>query len=118
MDIEALQEYCNSKKGVSAEFPFDESTMVFKIMGKIFALVGLESDPASVNLKCDPELAQELRDKHPDAISPGFHMSKVHWNTILLDSFSGKEIKVWVDHSYDLVVKGLPKALRLEWESL
>ncbi len=115
MDIEVFREYCLSKKGVTEEFPFDEQALVFKVMGKMFALTNVDTF-ASVNLKCDPEWAMELRETYP-AIKPGYHMSKKHWNTMemdgtLLDAF----ILQLVDHSYDLVVAKLPKAVRAELE--
>lgn len=102
MDVVSLREYCISKKSVTESFPFDDETLVFKVSGKIFALVSLEGD-LTINLKCDPSLALELRERYP-AVTPGYHMNKVHWNTILLDgSIPDKEILKWVDHSYDLV---------------
>jgi predicted DNA-binding protein (MmcQ/YjbR family) len=111
MDIEKLREYCIAKKGVTEEFPFDEVTLVFKVGGKMFALTNLDGD-FTVNLKCDPELAIELREKYP-SVTPGYHMSKIHWNTIAIDgSVSDKLILSWVDHSYDLVFKGLSKKMR------
>lgn len=102
MDVVSLREYCISKKSVTESFPFDDETLVFKVSGKIFALVSLEGD-LTINLKCDPSLALELRERYP-AVTPGYHMNKVHWNTILLDgSIPDKEILSWVDHSYELV---------------
>lgn len=97
---------------VTEEFPFDESTLVFKVCGKMFALTGLENPEFKVNLKCDPERAIELRESY-DSIIAGFHMNKKHWNTVLVDgSFSDSFFMELIDHSYDLVVKGLPKKLR------
>ena len=111
MNIEELREYCIKKKGVTEEFPFGETTLVFKVMGKMFALLSLEGD-FSVNLKCDPELAAELREKYV-SVTPGYHMNKTHWNTILIDgSVSDKEIYSWVDHSYEVVVNKLPKRIK------
>jgi predicted DNA-binding protein (MmcQ/YjbR family) len=102
MDIETLREYCISKKDVTESFPFGDDTLVFKTDGKIFALVNLEGDQ-SVNLKCDPALAIELRERYPSVI-PGYHMNKKHWNTIILDgTVSDKEVFSWIDHSYELV---------------
>ncbi len=107
MNLEALREYCLQKEAVTEGFPFDESTLVFKVAGKMFALVSLDGDP-SVNLKCDPELAMSLREQYP-AVTPGFHMNKHYWNTILLDgSLPEKLIREWIDHSYWQVVGGLP----------
>ena len=83
MNIEEYRSYCLAKKGVIEEFPFDNETLVFKVAGKMFALTNV-STFASINLKCDPEKAVELRDQYP-AVLPGYHMNKKHWNTILLD---------------------------------
>ena len=113
MDIEKLRRHCLSKTGATEDFPFDESTLAFRIKGKMFCLTDLDK-PDSINLKCDPEKAVELREEHEEII-PGFHMNKRHWNTVdingtLTDSF----IFDLVDHSYDLVVKTLPRKLRAE----
>ncbi|MFH7016542.1 MmcQ/YjbR family DNA-binding protein [Flavobacterium sp. FlaQc-47] len=117
MNLETYYEYCLSKKGVSEHFPFDEDTLVFKVGGKMFALSSLlqwEKNEASVNLKCDPERAQELRAEY-DEIKPGFHMSKVHWNTIALNgSLSTAFVKELIDHSYELVFKSLTKKIQNE----
>jgi predicted DNA-binding protein (MmcQ/YjbR family) len=102
MNIESLREYCISKKGVSESFPFGDDTLVFKTNGKIFALVNLGGD-LSINLKCDPMLAIELRERY-SSVTPGYHMNKNHWNTILMDgSVPDKEVLSWIDHSYDLI---------------
>ncbi len=114
MNIEQFREYCLSKKGVTEEFPFDEVTLVFKVMGKIFALSGLERIPPQVNLKCDPEWAIELREAYDGTIISGFHMSKKHWNTVELNQLPSNFMKELIDHSYDLVVKGLPKKIRYQ----
>jgi len=108
MNVEILREYCISKKNVTESFPFGDDTLVFKTQGRIFALVNLEGD-LSINLKCDPARAIELRERYSSVI-PGYHMNKTHWNTIELDgNISPKLIKQWIDHSYDLVVNGLTK---------
>ena len=108
MDIESVRNYCLQKTGVTEELPFDEDSPVYKVMGKIFAITSL-TPPYSTNLKCDPEKAIELRERY-DAVSPGYHMNKIHWNTIDLESnIPPKFIKEWIDHSYDLVVNGLTK---------
>lgn len=113
MNIEAFRSYCLVKKGVKEEFPFDENTLVFKVMGKMFALTDLENFE-SVNLKCDPEKAVQLREEFP-AVLPGYHMSKKHWNTVLMDgSIPDKLIKTWIDDSYNLVAVSLSKQLQLE----
>lgn len=102
MDIETLREYCILKKGVTESFPFGDDTLVFKAGGKIFALVNLNGD-LSINLKCDPLLAIELRERY-SSVTPGYHMNKKHWNTVLLDgSIPDKEILSWIDHSYEMV---------------
>lgn len=117
MNIEYFREYCLAKKGVTEEFPFDEKTLVFKVMNKMFALTGIDTF-ASVNIKCDPEKAIELREQY-DSVIPGYHMSKKHWNTVKIDgTISDKLILEWLDHSYDLVVSGLTKKLKEELKSL
>ena len=121
MNLETYYEYCLSKKGVTEHFPFDEDTLVFKVGGKMFALSSLsqwEKGNPSVNLKCDPERAQELRAEY-DAIQPGFHMSKVHWNTIIVNAgVSDVLFKELMDNSYELVFKSLTKKLQTEIQEL
>ena len=117
MDIEAIRTYCLSKKGTDEGFPFDDTTLVIKVGGKIFVLINLDSDP-SMNLKCDPDRAIDLREANP-AIIPGCHMNKKHWNTIVLDdSLSKRLILEMIDHSYELVFQSLPVKLRLEIEQI
>ena len=116
MNIEELRDYCLSKKGVTEHFPFDETTLVFKVQGKMFALSSLkawEAGTPSINLKCDPEYAQELRGTY-QSIDPGYHMSKKHWNTIQLHQteLEPSFVLELIDHSYHLVVKGLSIKLR------
>ena len=107
MNIEALREYCLSKPGVTESFPFDENTLVFKVAGKIFLLTDL-LDEFSMNVKCDPEKAVELREQYP-CVQPGYHMNKKHWNTVMIDgSVSDREVAEWIDASYRLVVQSLP----------
>jgi predicted DNA-binding protein (MmcQ/YjbR family) len=102
MNIEILREYCISKADVTEGFPFGEDTLVFKVNSKIFALVNLDGD-LSLNLKCDPAFAIELREKY-SSVLPGYHMNKKHWNTVLLDgSIPDTEVFSWIDHSYNLV---------------
>jgi predicted DNA-binding protein (MmcQ/YjbR family) len=111
MDIEQIREYCLSREKATEGFPFDEETLVFKVMGKIFALLSLEAN-GSLNLKCDPDRATGLREAYP-AIRPGYHMNKRHWNTISLDgSISRELITEMIDHSYELVVRGLSGKLK------
>ena len=114
MNIEQLREYCISKKGATESFPFDEHTLVFKVMGKMFALVALERVPSQVNLKCDPERALALREEYDGIIIPGYHMSKKHWNTLYLEQLPPLFLKELIDHSYNLVVSKLPKRIREE----
>jgi len=118
MNVEEFREYCLIKKGVEESFPFDESTLVFKVMGKMFALTGLDREEFRINLKCDPERAIELRDEYPD-IQPGWHMSKKHWNTVICEGdLEVNFIKELVDHSYDLVCSKLTKKLKAELANL
>lgn len=112
MNIEEFRNYCLSKKAVTEDFPFDETTLVFKVMGKMFALTGLDAEEFRVNLKCDPGYGIELREKYEDII-PGWHMNKTHWNTVYFEN--GLEMKLLcklIDHSYEMVVKKLKKADR------
>src|ERR1700751_6382934 len=107
MNIESFREYCISKKGVTEEFPFDNSTLCFKVIGKLFALTNVD-EFESINLKGDPEENVQLREKY-DAIQPGYHMNKKHWNTVSTDgSLDDKLIFKMIDKSYELVVSGLP----------
>lgn len=116
MNIEEFRDYCLDKKAVTENFPFDETTLVFKVMNKMFALTDVEDD-FSINLKCDPEKAIRLREEYPDQVMPGYHMNKKHWNTVIVDgSIPDKLLYQWVDESYDLIVKSLPKAKRQELE--
>ncbi len=115
-DIETFRAYCIAKKGVTEELPFGDDTLVFKVMGKMFALCGINNDPFSMNLKCDPEQALLLREQY-DAVRPGYHMNKLHWNTVIVDgTIPVKALKTMVDESYALVVAGLPKKLRAALE--
>lgn len=119
MDIETFREYCLSKKGVAEELPFGPDTLVFKLMGKIFATAGLDEVPLRVNLKCDPEKAINLREQYPDAVLPGYHMNKKHWNTVILNGFLPNSlIFELTDHSYDLVFNKLPKRMKTNLEDL
>lgn len=115
MNIEDFREYCLKKSGVTEEFPFDETTLVFKVMGKMFALTNLDGD-WNLALKCDPDRAIDLREQY-SAIRPGYHMSKVHWNTVHMDgSLNEKLVLELIDHSYELVVAKLPARLRKQIE--
>ena len=116
MNIEELREYCIKKPGVTEEFPFDETTLVFKVMGKMFALTDLE-DQFSVNLKCAPEDCIELRESYRSVV-PGYHMNKKHWNTVYIDGTIPDDfIYEWIDNSYDLVVKNLTKKQQADLQS-
>ena len=109
MDIEALRKYCIQKPGSEETTPFGPDTLVYKVGGKIFALMGLDSEECSINLKCDPARALELRDDFPDEVMPGYHMNKKHWNTVFCErSLPDKLIRELIDHSYALVSGSLP----------
>ena len=117
MNIQQLYEFCLSKKGVTEHFPFDEDTLVFKVGGKMFCLTSFkkwEEGDYSINLKCNPEYALELRSQY-EAVNPGYHMSKVHWNTVDVDKdLPLKEIVKLIEHSYELVFKSLTKKTQNE----
>lgn len=107
-----LVTHCLSKPGAVSEQPFGPDVDVFKVMNKVFALIPTDADPPTISLKCDPTLAQILRQNYP-AVTPGYHLNKVHWNTVKVDgSIGDDEIKDWIDLSYELIVKGLTKAQR------
>src|SRR6266566_3519630 len=109
MDLETFREYCLSKPATIESTPFGEDVLVFKVAGKIFALAPLDEVPATANLKCDPDLALELRDRY-EQVRPGYHMNKKHWNTVELGGeIPDPDLRKMVDHSYELVVKSLPK---------
>jgi predicted DNA-binding protein (MmcQ/YjbR family) len=116
MNIEELREYCMAKKGVTESFPFDETTLVFKVAEKMFCLTDLVDDFA-VALKNDPEKNMELRERFP-AVRPGYHMNKQHWNTVSIDgSISDKMLKQLIDESYRIIVNKLPKKFREELQN-
>ena len=109
MDLAQFRDYCLSKPGTIEDTPFGPDVLVFKVGGKIFALAALDEVPARVNLKCDPDLALDLRDRY-EQVTPGYHMSKKHWNTIEIDrGIPAVDLLRMIDHSYELVVKSLPK---------
>lgn len=118
MNIEEFRMYCIAKKGVTEEFPFDKHTLVFKVMGKMFALTGLERIPSQVNLKCDPERAIRLREEHDGNIIAGYHMSKKHWNSLFIEQLPPKLILELIDHSFDLVISKFTKKLKTEFDTL
>lgn len=117
MNLENYYQYCMSKKGVTEHFPFDQDSLVFKVGEKMFALSSLlqwETGNPSLNLKCDPQRAEDLRSQY-EGIQPGYHMSKVHWNTIAVNKdVSDALIRALIDHSYDLVFKSLAKKIQAE----
>ena len=113
MNIEDFRDYCLLKAGVSEETPFGPETLVFKVGGKVFALTDIDTF-GSINLKCDPERAQELREQH-DYVLPGYHMNKQHWNTVLVGTgIPSPQLRELIDHSYDLVRASLPRKVREE----
>lgn len=117
MTLDRLTAYCLSKKGVTEEFPFDEVTVVYRVMGKIFVISNIETFE-SINLKGDPESNAERCERY-DAVSPGWHMNKKHWTTVLLDGTVDDHLLCrWIDESYDRVVSGLSKTNRLRLKSL
>ena len=118
MNNEDVRIYCISKPGVTESFPFDDVTLVFKVMNKMFALMSIDSPQLSLNLKCDPDLAIELREQY-SGVRPGYHMNKQLWNTVVADgSFSVKQLLQWIDNSYNLIVASLPKKLKEELKNI
>jgi predicted DNA-binding protein (MmcQ/YjbR family) len=111
MNPESFRAYCLAKSAVTEGSPFGPDHIVFKVKGKMFALLALDEVPTRVNLKCDPDVALDLRDRY-EQVMPGYHMNKKHWNTVLLDGvIPEREIREMIDHSYGLVVASLPKKL-------
>jgi predicted DNA-binding protein (MmcQ/YjbR family) len=109
MDLAEFREYCLTKLGACEEAPFGLNVLVFKVGGKMFALAALDEVPPTVNLKCDPDLALDLRDRY-EQVSPGYHMNKKHWNTVRIEGgIPDIELRKMIDHSYELVIKKLPK---------
>lgn len=104
MNLEEVREYCISLPGVEESFPFNDTALVFKAAGRIFAILDLSEDERGISLKCDPERAIEIREHHPE-VTPAWHLNKTHWNGVnLRGNLSGKQLKEWIDHSYDLIV--------------
>lgn len=119
MNVEEFREYCLAKKGATESFPFDEHTLVFKVMGKMFALCALERKPTQVNLKCDPERSVELRAEYDGRILSGYHMSGLHWNTIFIEDNVPHDLLLeLIDHSYMLVVAKLTRKQKAELDNL
>jgi predicted DNA-binding protein (MmcQ/YjbR family) len=118
MNIEEIRLYCLSLKGATEDTPFDDITICFRVMKKIFAILPTDTLDAQINVKCDPDYAVELREEHED-IEPGFHMNKTHWNTMYCErGLESKLIKKLIEHSYTLIVKSLSKAQREELENM
>jgi len=113
MNIEQVRNYCLSKKGATEDFPFDDVSLVLKVGGKMFALIHLDAEEKRIALKCDPDLALELRERF-DAVRPAWHFNKKHWNDVFLNDVSDANVKTWIDHSYDIVLKGLTRKAREE----
>ncbi len=109
MNIDEFREYCFTKKGVTEDFPFDDVTLCIRVMGKIFAITGLDSEQFKVNLKCAPDRAVELRERHPE-VQPGWHMNKSHWNTVDFEGGLDEQLlRELIDHSYERVAMTLKK---------
>jgi predicted DNA-binding protein (MmcQ/YjbR family) len=112
MNIEEIREYCLAKPAVTEGFPFNDTALVFKVAGKMFALLDLSEDNRGISLKCDPELAIELREQYPE-VTPAYHFNKQHWNGVnLKGSITDFQLKEWIDRSYSIVVNSLPKSKR------
>lgn len=109
MDLAEFREYCLTKPSATEGTPFGPDVLVFKVSGKMFALAVLDELPTTVNLKCDPDLALDLRDRY-EQVRPGYHVNKKHWNTVEIEhGFPDAELRKMIDHSYELVIKRLPK---------
>ena len=114
MTLEELRAYCLGKPGAQEGYPFGPGALVMKVGGKLFAIIADESDPLTVSLKCEPEIAVTLRSRYP-AVAPGYHLNKRHWNTLTLDgSIPDGQVLEWIDDSYDLVLETLPRTTRSE----
>ena len=117
MDLAQFREYCLSKPRATEGTPFGPDVLVFKVRGKMFALAALEEVPTTVNLKCEPDLALDLRDRY-EQVQPGYHMNKKHWNTVEIESgIPDSEVREMIDHSYELVTESLSKAERKKLEN-
>jgi predicted DNA-binding protein (MmcQ/YjbR family) len=113
MQVDSFRDYCLNKAGATESSPFGPEHVVFKVGGKMFGLLALDEVPASANLKCDPDRALELRDRYEE-VQPGYHMNKKHWNTVVIGGgIPDAELRAMIDHSYELVLRSLPKAKRL-----
>lgn len=115
MNIEEIHEYCLSKKGVSEGFPFNDTALVFKVAGKMFALLDLSEENKGLSLKCDPDLAIELREHYPE-VNPAYHFNKRHWNGISISgNLDQNLLKKWIDHSYQITVSKLTRKKKEEF---
>jgi predicted DNA-binding protein (MmcQ/YjbR family) len=113
-NVEEIRAYCLNKKGVTESFPFDNDTLVLKVLNKMFILISLEQQPLSFNVKCDPERAVQLRETYPKNVLPGYHMNKQHWNTVIVSQIlSISLLKSFIDDSYQLVLNSIPKSKQL-----
>ena len=118
MNIEEIREYCLDKPAVTEGFPFNDTALVFKVMGKMFALLDLSEEARGISLKCDPEKAIELREQHSE-VTPAWHFNKQHWNGVnLKGSITDSRLKEWIDHSYDIVIQSLPKSRQSRYNDL
>lgn len=116
MNIEEVREYCLSLKNTTESFPFDDTSLVFKVENKMYLLLSLDAEEPVIAVKCDPELTEELRENY-DAIQPAYHFNKKYWNNIFLErDMKDREICEWIHHSYREVIKKLPKKLRDAYE--
>ena len=112
MNVERFRQYCLKKGGVTEDSPFGPEHLVYKVGGKMFALLAFEEIPPTANLKCEPDLALELRDRYEE-VRAGYHMNKKHWNTVQIDgAIPPHELTKMIDHSYELVIRGLPRKER------
>lgn len=118
MDFETLNKYLLDKSGTKMELPFGPDTLVYKVLGKMYALISWQDDPLRISLKCDPEEAIRLRRQYP-AVMPGYHLNKIHWNSVVINgSIPDEELLKMVDESYRLVVATLPKILFNAWKKI
>lgn len=113
MDLDQLRRTCLALPEAIEDTPFGPGALVFKVRGKMFALIGLDEEPLTISLKCEPELATVLRETH-EAVAPGYHLNKRHWVTVTLGGVGDEELLGWIEDSYDLVVDGLPHSVRAE----
>lgn len=118
MNHDIIREYCLQKKATTFDFPFDEEVMACRVAGKIFVLMSILEFPVTINVKCDPEKAIDLRERY-EAVKPGYHQNKKHWNTVTCDgSLTDSDIFSFIDHSYEMVLQSIPKKLRNEIQLL